>query len=153
MSVDSGGITKLLWALAKDVLTLVVNSNFDGYTNSIYTITVGAIDRNNKHPSYSESCSATMIVMYSSGYGGSAIVRLVIEVVPLSRVAVSHLLPFRSIPPIGLASAPINMGVQVLRLLWRLAFTLWFYKYGMWSDRLRADVFSKLTSGLGTVLT
>ncbi|KAJ3386568.1 pheromone processing endoprotease [Entophlyctis sp. JEL0112] len=42
------------------------NCNFDGYTNSIYTITVSAIDRENKHPTYSESCSANLIVMYSS---------------------------------------------------------------------------------------
>ncbi|KAI9350755.1 peptidase S8/S53 domain-containing protein [Obelidium mucronatum] len=42
------------------------NCNFDGYTNSIYTITVSAIDRMNRHPDYSESCSANMIVMYSS---------------------------------------------------------------------------------------
>ncbi|KAI8592030.1 peptidase S8/S53 domain-containing protein [Geranomyces variabilis] len=40
--------------------------NADGYTNSIYTITVGALDRNNVHPVYSESCAAVMIVMYSS---------------------------------------------------------------------------------------
>ncbi|RKO93571.1 peptidase S8/S53 domain-containing protein, partial [Blyttiomyces helicus] len=46
------------------------NCNFDGYTNSIYTITVGAIDRYNNHPAYSEQCSATLIVMYSSGGGG-----------------------------------------------------------------------------------
>ncbi|KAI5304654.1 pheromone processing endoprotease, partial [Ascosphaera pollenicola] len=31
------------------------NCNFDGYTNSIYSITVGAIDREDKHPYYSES--------------------------------------------------------------------------------------------------
>ncbi|PYH46739.1 kexin kexB [Aspergillus saccharolyticus JOP 1030-1] len=43
------------------------NCNFDGYTNSIYSITVGAIDRENKHPSYSESCSAQLVVAYSSG--------------------------------------------------------------------------------------
>ncbi|KAJ3076386.1 pheromone processing endoprotease [Podochytrium sp. JEL0797] len=42
------------------------NCNFDGYTNSIYTITVGAVDRNNQHPAYSEACSANLIVMYSS---------------------------------------------------------------------------------------
>ncbi|TPX68172.1 hypothetical protein SpCBS45565_g03242 [Spizellomyces sp. 'palustris'] len=42
------------------------NCNFDGYTNSIYTITVGAVDRDNEHPVYSEACSAVMIVMYSS---------------------------------------------------------------------------------------
>lgn len=45
------------------------NCNFDGYTNSIYSITVGAIDRAGKHPSYSESCSAQLVVAYSSGSG------------------------------------------------------------------------------------
>ncbi|OJJ49296.1 hypothetical protein ASPZODRAFT_1445842 [Penicilliopsis zonata CBS 506.65] len=45
------------------------NCNFDGYTNSIYSITVGAIDREGKHPSYAESCSAQMVVAYSSGSG------------------------------------------------------------------------------------
>ncbi|KAL4792549.1 peptidase S8/S53 domain-containing protein [Aspergillus venezuelensis] len=43
------------------------NCNFDGYTNSIYSITVGAIDREGNHPSYSESCSAQLVVAYSSG--------------------------------------------------------------------------------------
>lgn len=45
------------------------NCNFDGYTNSIYSITVGAIDRKGLHPSYSESCSAQLVVAYSSGSG------------------------------------------------------------------------------------
>lgn len=45
------------------------NCNFDGYTNSIYSITVGAIDREGQHPSYSESCSAQLVVAYSSGAG------------------------------------------------------------------------------------
>ncbi|EUC35969.1 hypothetical protein COCCADRAFT_34558 [Bipolaris zeicola 26-R-13] len=48
------------------------NCNFDGYTNSIYSITVGAIDQNNDHPYYSEACSAQLVVTYSSG-GGDAI--------------------------------------------------------------------------------
>jgi kexin len=48
------------------------NCNFDGYTNSIYSITVGAIDMNNNHPYYSEACSAQLVVTYSSG-GGDAI--------------------------------------------------------------------------------
>jgi kexin len=43
--------------------------NFDGYTNSIYSVTVGAIDHNGLHPSYSESCAAVMVVAYSSGSG------------------------------------------------------------------------------------
>jgi len=45
------------------------NCNFDGYTNSIYSITVGAIDREGKHPYYSEKCSAGLVVTYSSGSG------------------------------------------------------------------------------------
>ncbi|KAI9272524.1 peptidase S8/S53 domain-containing protein [Sporodiniella umbellata] len=45
------------------------NCNFDGYTNSIYTISVGAIDHTNGHPPYSEACSAQLIVAYSSGGG------------------------------------------------------------------------------------
>lgn len=45
------------------------NCNFDGYTNSIYSVTVGAIDRAGNHPPYSESCSAQLVVAYSSGEG------------------------------------------------------------------------------------
>ncbi|KAI8086048.1 peptidase S8/S53 domain-containing protein [Halteromyces radiatus] len=47
------------------------NCNFDGYTNSIYTITVGALDHTNHHPSYAERCSAQLVVTYSSGGGKS----------------------------------------------------------------------------------
>ncbi|OMJ09267.1 Protease KEX1 [Smittium culicis] len=49
------------------------NCNFDGYTNSIYTVSIGAIDYKNTHPDYSESCSAQLAVTYSSG-GGKRIV-------------------------------------------------------------------------------
>ncbi|CCH58858.1 hypothetical protein TBLA_0B00130 [Henningerozyma blattae CBS 6284] len=45
------------------------NCNYDGYTNSIYSITIGAIDHRGLHPAYSESCSAVMAVTYSSGSG------------------------------------------------------------------------------------
>ena len=51
------------------------NCNFDGYTNSIYSITVGAVDRAGNHPYYSEHCSAQLVVTYSSG-SGDAIVSL-----------------------------------------------------------------------------
>ncbi|MBW0475823.1 hypothetical protein O181_015538 [Austropuccinia psidii MF-1] len=43
--------------------------NFDGYTNSIYSITISAIDRKALHPYYSEVCSANMVVTFSSGSG------------------------------------------------------------------------------------
>ncbi|KAI9203313.1 pheromone processing endoprotease KexB [Polychytrium aggregatum] len=47
------------------------NCNFDGYTNSIYTVTVAAIDSENNHPYYSEECSANMVSTYSSGAGNA----------------------------------------------------------------------------------
>ena len=43
--------------------------NFDGYTVSIYSVTVGAVDHTSCHPTYSEACAAYMIVAYSSGSG------------------------------------------------------------------------------------
>ncbi|KAF8911017.1 peptidase S8/S53 domain-containing protein [Gymnopilus junonius] len=43
--------------------------NFDGYTNSIYSVTVSAVDYKGLHPYYSEPCAANMIVAYSSGSG------------------------------------------------------------------------------------
>ncbi|TFK30024.1 kex protein [Coprinopsis marcescibilis] len=43
--------------------------NFDGYTNSIYSVTVSAVDYKGLHPYYSESCAANMVVAYSSGSG------------------------------------------------------------------------------------
>lgn len=43
--------------------------NFDGYTNSIYSITIGAVDRKGLHPYYSEACAAVLAVAPSSGSG------------------------------------------------------------------------------------
>lgn len=43
--------------------------NFDGYTNSIYSVTVSAVDYKGLHPYYSEPCAANMVVAYSSGSG------------------------------------------------------------------------------------
>ncbi|OBZ65694.1 Protease KEX1 [Grifola frondosa] len=43
--------------------------NFDGYTNSIFSVTVAAVDYKGIHPDYSEACAANMIVSYSSGSG------------------------------------------------------------------------------------
>ncbi|KAJ7085743.1 peptidase S8/S53 domain-containing protein [Mycena belliarum] len=47
--------------------------NFDGYTNSIYSVTVAAVDYKGLHPYYSEPCAANMIVAYSSGSGRSIV--------------------------------------------------------------------------------
>lgn len=43
--------------------------NFDGYTNSIYSVTIAAIDFKGLHPLYSEACAANLLVAYSSGSG------------------------------------------------------------------------------------
>jgi kexin len=42
------------------------NCNYDGYANSRYTITVGAVGYDNVQSWYSESCSAMMVVAPSS---------------------------------------------------------------------------------------
>ncbi|ORX92377.1 hypothetical protein K493DRAFT_330389 [Basidiobolus meristosporus CBS 931.73] len=49
------------------------NCNFDGYANSIYTISIGAIDRFDQRPAYSEKCSAQLAVTYSSNTNGDGI--------------------------------------------------------------------------------
>lgn len=41
--------------------------NFDGYTNSIYSVTVSSIDYKGERPYYSEGCAANMVSTYSSG--------------------------------------------------------------------------------------
>ncbi|KIK61415.1 hypothetical protein GYMLUDRAFT_225099 [Collybiopsis luxurians FD-317 M1] len=41
--------------------------NYDGYTNSIWSVTVGAVDSHGRSPWYSEACAANMVVAYSSG--------------------------------------------------------------------------------------
>ena len=38
------------------------NCNFDGYANSLYTITIGAVDEVNSMPYYAELCSAMLAV-------------------------------------------------------------------------------------------
>ncbi|KAI9511112.1 peptidase S8/S53 domain-containing protein [Russula earlei] len=43
--------------------------NFDGYTNSIYSVTISAVDLKGLHPPYSEPCAANLLVAYSSGSG------------------------------------------------------------------------------------
>lgn len=68
------------------------NCNFDGYTNSIYSITVGAIDRKGLHPYYSELCCAQLVVTYSSGSGDN-IVRFPVD------FKLSGLLNSSSTPP------------------------------------------------------
>ena len=43
------------------------NCNCDGYTNSIYTISVSSATQNGNIPWYSESCSSTLASTFSSG--------------------------------------------------------------------------------------
>ncbi|BFZ25448.1 hypothetical protein BsWGS_28487 [Bradybaena similaris] len=43
------------------------NCNFDGYANSIYTVTVGAVDDKGSMPYYAEECASMLGVTFSSG--------------------------------------------------------------------------------------
>uniref|UniRef100_A0A1A7XEC6 Proprotein convertase subtilisin/kexin type 7 n=1 Tax=Iconisemion striatum TaxID=60296 RepID=A0A1A7XEC6_9TELE len=43
------------------------NCNYDGYANSIYTITVGAVDEKSRMPFYAEECASMLAVTFSSG--------------------------------------------------------------------------------------
>lgn len=53
------------------------NCNCDGYTNSIYTLSISSATENGQVPWYSEPCSSTLGTTYSSGSGGERqIVRL-----------------------------------------------------------------------------
>lgn len=66
------------------------NCNFDGYTNSIYSITVGAVDRKGFHPYYSERCSAQLVVTYSSGSGDFIVSALHISIYAWLTLLVAH---------------------------------------------------------------
>ena len=43
------------------------NCNYDGYANSVYTITIGAVDEVRQMPYYAEECASMLAVTYSSG--------------------------------------------------------------------------------------
>nr|XP_039265974.1 uncharacterized protein LOC120341514 [Styela clava] len=45
------------------------NCNYDGYANSIYTITIGAVDEFGRVPSYAEKCASMLACTFSSGAG------------------------------------------------------------------------------------
>ncbi|KAG8127118.1 hypothetical protein E2320_022138, partial [Naja naja] len=53
------------------------NCNCDGYTNSIYTLSVGSTTESGRVPWYTEACASTLTATYSSGAKGEKqIVRL-----------------------------------------------------------------------------
>ena len=43
------------------------NCNYDGYANSIYTVTIGAVGEDGNMPYYAEECASMLAVTYSSG--------------------------------------------------------------------------------------
>ncbi|XP_045207949.2 proprotein convertase subtilisin/kexin type 7-like [Mercenaria mercenaria] len=46
------------------------NCNYDGYANSLYTVTIGAVDETGHMPFYSEECASMLAVTFSSGAWG-----------------------------------------------------------------------------------
>uniref|UniRef100_A0A2K5RWH3 Proprotein convertase subtilisin/kexin type 4 n=1 Tax=Cebus imitator TaxID=2715852 RepID=A0A2K5RWH3_CEBIM len=62
-----GGLgTLFIWASGNGGLHYD-NCNCDGYTNSIYTLSVGSATRQGHVPWYSEACASTLTTTYSSG--------------------------------------------------------------------------------------
>lgn len=98
------------------------NCNFDGYTNSIYSITVGAVDRKGLHPYYSEKCSAQLAVTYSSGSNDA--------IVSAKSLRPWHLLTKHSIRLMLVPMcAPPVMAEHQRRHLLLLASSRWYFKY------------------------
>ncbi|XP_005060218.1 PREDICTED: proprotein convertase subtilisin/kexin type 4 [Ficedula albicollis] len=61
-----GGLGSIfIWASGNGGLNYD-NCNCDGYTNSIYTVSVGTVLRDGQRPRYSESCPAILTTTYSS---------------------------------------------------------------------------------------
>ena len=53
------------------------NCNYDGYANSIYTLTVGAVDEYGEMPEYAEECASMLAVTYSGSGRSDDIVSIV----------------------------------------------------------------------------
>jgi len=98
--------------------------NFDGYTNSIYSVTVGAVDHKGLHPTYSESCAANMVVAYSSGSGKHIVSQ------SLSRYSMTHFI--RSLLIDG-TNVPIIMVVPLPQHPMSLVSSLSHWKPGQFS--------------------
>jgi len=62
--------------------------NCDGYTNSIYTLSISSATENGHVPWYSEACSSTLASTYSSGSGAE---RQIVSYTSLRSLI--HLLP------------------------------------------------------------
>ena len=104
--------------------------NFDGYTNSIYSITVSAIDRNGHHPFYSEACAANMIVTYSSGGGDYIVSSFSNFAVTLFADPPLFSTPLSERPMSARTNAPIDMVGPLLLHRWPLVSLHSCYKFG-----------------------
>jgi hypothetical protein len=92
--------------------------NFDGYTNSIYSVTVSAVDFKGLHPLYSEPCAANMVVAYSSG-SGQHIVSLRLRTLKSTEVLWRSLLISEKINvPVVMEAPPPPPPMQLVYLLW-----------------------------------
>ncbi|KFW60730.1 Proprotein convertase subtilisin/kexin type 7, partial [Pygoscelis adeliae] len=54
------------------------NCNYDGYANSIYTVTIGAVDETGSMPFYAEECASMLAVTFS---GGDKMMRSIVSTV------------------------------------------------------------------------
>lgn len=62
------------------------NCNCDGYTNSIWTLSISSATEKGEVPWYSEMCSSTLAATYSSGAINDKQVKHYLYTIPLCRV-------------------------------------------------------------------
>lgn len=69
------------------------NCAYNGYANSVFTITITGVDRNGSIPEYAERCSAIMASSYSQDNVGTGVDSIVSSLVnhPVRYLAVSQL--------------------------------------------------------------
>lgn len=93
------------------------NCNFDGYANSVYTVTIGAVDSHGRMPYYAEECAAMLAVTPSSGTKGRDIVTTDWQEISASGCTKHHSGTSAAAP---LAAAVIALALEVQPCLsWR----------------------------------
>ena len=89
------------------------NCNCDGYTASIYTITISSVTQQNSVTPYSEKCSSILATTYSSGKNGNSVVTSDLR----NRCTKSHSGTSASAP---IAAGIISLALEANRYLtWR----------------------------------
>ncbi|OWK17876.1 PCSK7 [Cervus elaphus hippelaphus] len=88
------------------------NCNYDGYANSIYTVTIGAVDEEGRMPFYAEECASMLAVTFS---GGDKMLRSIVW------TSVPYLASYVS--PVLKENKAIPLSARPLEVLWNVSRT------------------------------